>query len=105
MEHNRRRTDKLENASDHDLLIQHSGKIDALCKTVLENGKANRNFHKKFDDFISPEGPFMTVKTFQASCPRDNIWRTIGRQWKALFLLASLTCTAIIKAFWKDVGG
>lgn len=102
MNHNRRRTDKLKDISDHDLLIKHSGEIDTLCKLVAANGKENAAFHKKFYDFIAPDGPFMNVKTFQAACPKNDIWRAISRQWKALFLLASLTCTAVIKAFWGN---
>ncbi len=84
----------LKDASDHDLLIQHTEKIDSLCKIV-------RNIDKKLDDFLAPDGMFMDVKTFQASCPREEVWRTISRQWKALGILASVVAGTIVKMFWK----
>jgi len=92
----------MENLTDHDLLLKHNGKIDELCEIIKLNNEEAIRFHKKFECFISPEGTFMTVKTFQASCPREDVWRTINRQWKAIGMLVVTMFGMALKIFWKD---
>ena len=96
MEHNRRRTDILEDLSDHDLLIRHSGKIDSVCEAIHTQGKERAAFYKKFDDFIAPDGPFMVVKTFQAACPSKSLWNNIKLQWTVIVIILGV----MLKSLW-----
>jgi len=54
---------------------------------------------QKYDDAFAPDGIVNQVKNFQAGCPRENIKDVVSRQWKAIFLLATLVTGALLKAF------
>jgi len=92
MGHKRRETDKLENLTEHDLLIKTCVEMEYLCKTF-------NKLEKKLDNFIAPDGSFMQVKTFQAGCPRFSFKTVLKRQWGALGIMASAIIAVAVKAF------
>lgn len=58
-----------------------------------------RTLWMKYDDAFKPEGTISTIKQFQASCPRDDMKRSINRIWWAIGLLATLGTACLIKSF------
>ena len=50
---------------------------------------------KKLDKLFGPEGVFSEVKSYQASCPKDEIMKSVSRLWWAMGVLATLQVTLI----------
>lgn len=91
--------EKLDDLSERLLKIEQVVSILAVQDEKILNLQSQvSQLWKKHDIACGPEGIVNQVKNFQASCPRESFKDTIGRQWVAIGLLATITTGTLLKA-------
>ena len=99
--------EKLDDQADRLHKIEQAISVIAVQDERILNMQAQLNsLWKKYDKAFSPDGTVSGIKNFQASCPRDNIDKTLKRQdtmikvqWSVIGLLVMIVTGKVIGVF------